>query len=178
MYNQSCGYAVPLFDFKMHRTGLNNFALKLAMEDIKAESESTASPSSNTSAVSTIFTSETDIPSQVQTYPLTAKGLKGYWRDRNCQSIDGLPGVTSGFKAPQSFSPNASTAGAEVRPERFEPVSFIQVLRGLKGAPSGLLLPRWELQEKHGVVVGFVLGALTMVVAERGMSVLAGIQWS
>lgn len=181
MYNQSCGYAVPLFDFKMHRTGLNNFALKLAMEDMKAESESTASPSSNTSAISTIFTSETDIPFQVQTYPLTAKGLKGYWRDRNCQSIDGLPGVTSGFKAPQSFSPNASIAGAEVRPKDtehgFEPVSFVQVLRGLKGVPSSLLLPRWELQEKHGVVVGFVLGALAMVVAERGMS-LAGIQWS
>ncbi|KAF8805274.1 hypothetical protein BYT27DRAFT_7192995 [Phlegmacium glaucopus] len=171
----SCGYAVPLYDFKKHRTGLNHYSVKLETEDIRAQAESCAisappSPSSNTSVVRTSFETETDHPSEVQTYPLTDKGLKGYWRDKNHMSIDGLPGVTSGFKAPQPFFPNANKARAEVQPryvERVEPASSVQV-RSLKG---------WE-QEKHGIVVGFILGVLAMVVVQRGISGLAGIQWS
>jgi len=179
----SCGYSVPLFDFNAQRTALDNFMAKLETEDIKVEAEScvaSTSPSSTTSVARTSFTAETGIPSEVQSYPLTAKGLKGYWRDKNYQSIDGLPGMISGFKASQHFSPNAPRAMATVNTQlrdikRVEPAFSVQV-GSLKGVFSGLV-PGWE-QEKYGVVVGFVLGALAMVVAERGMSVLAGIQWS
>jgi len=172
----SCGYAVPFFDFKRHRTGLNHFSLRLETEDIKAEAEScdlSSSSSSNASDVGTTFSLEAEIPSQVQSYPLTAKGLKGYWRDRNCKSIDGLPGVTSGFIATQSFSPIVKTAIENQDIERVEPPSSSVQVRSLKG-PLSRLIPGWE-QEKHAVVVGFVFGALVMVVAQRAMSVSRGI---
>lgn len=178
MHSQSCGYSVPLYEFNAHRTGLNNLSVKLETEDIKAEIEScpiSTSPSLNTSAVTTTSAVETDNSSEVQTYPSTAKGLKGYWRDKNYKSIDGLPGVTSGFKASQPFSPNAKKAKAAPRHHDVEPTSSNQI-RSLKVALSELV-PGWE-QEKHGIVVGFILGAMAMIVAERGISRLAGIQWS
>ena len=151
--------------------------MQLETADIKAEAESCPTSLSNTSAVGTHIAVETDIPSQVQGYPLTAEGLKGYWRDINCKSIDGLPGVISGFKALQSFSPNAIRAKAHVKPrdiERVQQASSAQI-GILKGMLSGLVQ-----QEKYGVVVGFVLGVLAMIIAERGMTILrfAGIQWS
>lgn len=167
--SSSCGYAVPLYDFKSHRTALDNFSVKQEAEDIKAEAEFCAistSPSTNTSTI--------DIQSKVQTYPLTAKGLKGYWRDKNSQSIDGLPGVHSGFKATQQFSPNSIKARDLVRKDDIESVepassvsSKVELFR---------LVPRLE-QEKHGIILGFVLGALAVTIAQRGMSTLAGIQW-
>ena len=150
------------------------------MADIKAEAESCAiytSPSlSNTSAVSINFAAETDISYTIQNYPLTAEGLKRYWRDNNCKSIDGLPGVISGFKALQSFSPNAIRAKAHTEPgeiERIESISSAQI--GILKMLSGLVQ-----QEKYGMVVGFVLGVLVMIIAERGMMIvrLSGIQWS
>jgi len=166
----SCGYAVPFFDFKRHRTGLNNFSVILEKADLEAETDSCAistSPSSNTSAVGT---------AEVQSYPFTGNGLKGYWRDKNRTSIDGLPGVVSGFKAPKSFSPNFIKAvTGEVQPkdvERVDLASSVQI-RNVKGVLSGLI-PGWE-QEKLGVVVGFLLGALAMAVAQRAKSVLGGI---
>jgi hypothetical protein len=171
MYHQSCGYSVPYFDFKRHRTGLDHFSVRLETEDIKAEAESCAistSPSLNASAFGTTFPSDIQIPSQVQSYPLTAKGLKGYWRDKNSKSIDGLPGVISAFIAPQSFSPIIKTVIAE--DQDVKPASSV---RSFKGELSRMV-PGWELK-KHGVVVGFVFGALAMVVAQRAMSVLAGI---
>ena len=174
---QSCGYAVPLFDFKKHRTGLNSYSTKLESEDIKAETDSCAisistGPASNTAAIGTIVPTEIDAPSQVQSYPLTDKGLKGYWRDQNAKSIDGLTGVTNGFKSAHQFSPNAIKAVAKVQSkdvERVGPAS-LQIRRG---ALLGLF-PGWK-QEKQGIIVGFLLGALAMVVAQRAMSVLAGI---
>ena len=167
---QSCGYAVPLFDFKKHRTGLNSYSTKLELEDIKAENDSCAiststALSSNTAAIGTIPPTEIDAPSQVQSYPLTDQGLKGYWRDHNAKSIDGLTGVTNGFNSPHQFSPNAKVQSKDV--ERVRPASVQVVRKGLSG-----LFPGWE-QEKKGIVVGFLLGALAMVVAQRVMSVLA-----
>ena len=155
---------------------MNPLSVQLETADIKAEAESCPASLSNTSAVSSHTAVETDVPSQVQGYyPLTAEGLKGYWRDSNCKSIDGLPGVISGFKALQSFSPNAIRAKAHVKPrdiERVEQASSAQI-GILKGMLSGLVQ-----QEKYGVVVGFVLGVLAMIIAERGMTILrlAGIQ--
>ena len=147
--------------------------MRLEAEDIKVEAEScglSTSFSSNEAAVGTTSSLDTEIPSHVQSYPLTAKGLKGYWRDRNCKSIDGLPGVTSGFIAPQSFSPIAKTVIENQNIERVEPASSSVQVRGLERSLSRLV-PGWE-QEKHGVVVGFLLGALAMVVAQRAMRVV------
>lgn len=140
------------------------------MEDIKAETDScdvsiSSSPSSNKLAVNTIVPAEIDTPSQAQSYPLTAKGLKGYWRVNNYKSIDGLPGITNGFKTLQTFSPNTIKAVAGVQPKDLERVESVQVRRGVLS---------WK-QERYGVVMGFVLGVLAMVVAQRATSVLAGI---
>jgi len=167
--SSSCGYAVPFFDFKRHRTGLNNISVRRETEDINAETDScviSTPPSSDTSAVGTTEASST--------YPFTDKGLKGYWRDRNCRSIDGLPGVISGFQAPQSFSPNAIKAvSGEVQGKDVEQVepgfSAIQV-RSWKRIFSKLM-PGWG-QKKHSLIVGFLWGALVMVVAQRAISSL------
>lgn len=138
--------------------------MKLETEDIKAEADSCA--------ISTSSNASTFPSSQAQSYPLTAKGLKAYWRDINCKSIDGLPGVTSGFIAPQPFSQVVKTTVSEIRDtERVESASSVQVRNSSKQMLSRLVPGR---EQEHGVVVGFVLGALAMVVAQR-MAVLASI---
>jgi hypothetical protein len=155
---------------------LNNYSVKLETEDLKAEMESCDIPtssSSDASAVDTTFPADIATPSQVQSYPLTDKGLKGYWRDKNGKSIDGLLGVSSGFTAQQKFSPIPKPVIVEDKDiERVELASVVRA-RSLKGGLSRLGLG-WE-QEKNGVVLGFVFGALAVVVAQRAISVLAGI---
>ena len=144
-------------------------SVKLEREDRNAEADCVISTpsSSDMSAVGT---------AGPPSYPSTANGLKGYWRDKNCTSIDGLPGVTSGFQAPQQFFPDAIKAvTGEVQSkdiERIEPGSSVHVSSWKRVLSR--LMPGWE-QEKQGIIVGFLWGALAMVVAQRTMSVLAGI---
>ncbi|KAK0217250.1 hypothetical protein IW262DRAFT_1508857 [Armillaria fumosa] len=69
----SCGYAVPFYEFKSHRTRLLEFAAKFELADIEAE--------------------EADKAAICQP-PRPDDGLKRYWIQHNVQSIDGLPGMT------------------------------------------------------------------------------------
>ena len=129
---QSCGYAVPLFNFKKHHTGLNSYGKKLESEDINAETDSCAISistgptwaTSNTMAIGTIVPTEINAPSQIQSYPLTDKG---YWRDQNAKSIDSLTRVTNGFKSAHQFLPNAIKAVAKVQSKDVEHVRLASV---------------------------------------------------
>ena len=70
---QSCGYAVPLYTFKAHRLKLKELLARREDEDISASAHC-------------------DHPSEAEP-PRPEKGLKYYWKLKNTQSLDGLPGV-------------------------------------------------------------------------------------
>ena len=71
-FSQSCGYAVPFFDYRAERTKLDEFALRKEADDL-ASSEQKA-----------------------------PNGLKAYWIKYG-KSIDGLPGMQTGFKSARRF---------------------------------------------------------------------------
>jgi len=81
----SCGYAVPFYQFKAHRSTLLDSASRKEGKDQLSG-------------------------------PGEAGGMKDYWRTKNKQSIDGLPGLTTapGYEAPlqsakwkiESFEPS------------------------------------------------------------------------
>ncbi|KAF7368769.1 Pyridoxamine phosphate oxidase [Mycena venus] len=66
----SCGYAVPFFDFKSHRTRLLTWAAKKEEKDITAAGDSDEHVSG------------------------LVDGLKRYWNTKNIKSLDGLTGLT------------------------------------------------------------------------------------
>lgn len=74
--SSSCGYAVPLYTFKAHRLKLKESFARKEDEDISASAHGEP--------------------------PLPEKGLKYYWKLKNTQSLDGLPGV---LVAPDSTRP-------------------------------------------------------------------------
>ncbi|KAJ7202054.1 hypothetical protein GGX14DRAFT_463624 [Mycena pura] len=69
----SCGYAVPFFDFKAHRTRLLTWAVQKESLDSAAEA---ASP---------------------------VGGLRAYWNKANLKSLDGLPGLLIAPYTTESF---------------------------------------------------------------------------
>ncbi|KAK0227388.1 hypothetical protein EDD85DRAFT_777003 [Armillaria nabsnona] len=77
----SCGYAVPFYEFKLHRTRLLEFAAKVELADIEAEEADNA----------------------IRQSTRVDNGLKQYWAQQNAQSIDGLPGMTFGQHSTDKF---------------------------------------------------------------------------
>lgn len=75
---QSCGYAVPYYEFKAHRTTLLESSKRKEDFDVALESGDPVTDST----------------------PLT-KGLKSYWAEKNAHNIDGLPGLSSAPWAPR-----------------------------------------------------------------------------
>ncbi|KAG6887946.1 hypothetical protein C0992_010148 [Termitomyces sp. T32_za158] len=69
----SCGYAVPLMDYKADRTRLNTSLNAFEAADIIAERRIELA--------------------QALTPPRPPDGLKHYWATRNARSLDGLPGM-------------------------------------------------------------------------------------
>ena len=89
---QSCGYAVPLYTFKAHRLKLKELFARKEDEDISASAHC-------------------DHPSEAEP-PRPEKGLKYYWKLKNTQSLDGLPGV---LVAPDSTRPFEKREGLVIR---------------------------------------------------------------
>ncbi|KAK0458263.1 uncharacterized protein EV420DRAFT_1544603 [Desarmillaria tabescens] len=77
----SCGYAVPFYEFKSHRTKLLEHAAKVELADIDAE----------------------EADNTICEPPRPDNGLKQYWIQHNSQSIDGLPGMTFGPNSTEKF---------------------------------------------------------------------------
>lgn len=75
-FSQSCGYAVPFFDYRAERTKLEEFA-------VRRETIDNAAPASS--------------------QELAPDGLKEYWKIHDTESIDGLPGVQTAFKSTRRF---------------------------------------------------------------------------
>jgi len=80
--SSSCGYAVPLYTFKAHRLKLKELAARKEDEDISASANCH--------------------PSEAEP-PRPEKGLKYYWKLKNTQSLDGLPGVLVGPDSTRRF---------------------------------------------------------------------------
>ncbi|TDL22402.1 hypothetical protein BD410DRAFT_839844 [Rickenella mellea] len=68
----SCGYTVPYYDFRSHRTML--------LENMKRREEADAAVAENGTG---------DLESE----KMAEKGLKAYWINKNSTSLDGLPGL-------------------------------------------------------------------------------------
>ncbi|KAK7460847.1 hypothetical protein VKT23_008778 [Stygiomarasmius scandens] len=69
----SCGYAVPFYEFKYHRTRYYNVARTLEAVDVTHENECPAE--------------QFDLASPPE------KGLRAYWKNVNEKSLDGLPAL-------------------------------------------------------------------------------------
>ncbi|KAJ6629376.1 hypothetical protein B0H10DRAFT_1363283 [Mycena sp. CBHHK59/15] len=76
----SCGYAVPFFDFKAHRTRLLTWAAKKESLDNDGDEGAAA----------------------------LVDGLKRYWNTKNLKSLDGLTGLTTAPFTSETFQPTQS----------------------------------------------------------------------
>ncbi|KAG6811345.1 hypothetical protein H0H92_007852 [Tricholoma furcatifolium] len=79
----TCGYSVPFYEFKAHRTQLLEWAAK--KEAVDRDSELTAGYSSATS-------------------PRVQVGMKRWWEERNTTSLDGLQGLSSAHISDEIFT--------------------------------------------------------------------------
>jgi len=79
----SCGYSIPFFDYKAERNRLTLDSYRLEIADIEAEKDLDMCACSEP--------------------PRPEKGMKRYWLFRNGQSLNGLPGVQTGYKSLTTF---------------------------------------------------------------------------
>jgi hypothetical protein len=93
---QSCGYAVPFFDFKSHRTRLLAWAAKKEEKDIAAAGDS-----------------EDHVSGFVD-------GLKRCWNTKNTKSLDGLTGLTVAPYTSDTFPTRISTTNLITRQRRVD----------------------------------------------------------
>ena len=102
-FSQSCGYAVPFFNYRAERTKLDEFSMKKEANDNGVLASSSEKQASN--------------------------GLKAYWI-KHGESIDGLPGIQTAFKTarrfdeytvPADFQP---TLTQDVAPTIAEPINL------------------------------------------------------
>jgi len=91
----TCGYSIPFFTYKSERNRLMNLNCGKEESDIKAEESLEAK--------------SLDEP------PLPERGLKRYWTFQNGRSLNGLPGMETGFKSLQPFFPHTRTAPDDER---------------------------------------------------------------
>lgn len=80
---QSCGYGIPFYTFKAPRNRLIEFCKKKEAADIEAEINLE--------------------PSVHAVPPRPEDGLKHIWMVGNTKSVDGLPGMVSGYKSVAPF---------------------------------------------------------------------------
>ncbi|KAG5641569.1 hypothetical protein DXG03_004710 [Asterophora parasitica] len=78
----TCGYSVPFYEFKAHRTQLLEWAAR--KEGTDRDSETTVGYSSATT-------------------PRVQTGMKKWWEERNTTSLDGLPGLASAHVSNEIF---------------------------------------------------------------------------
>ncbi|KAJ6494070.1 hypothetical protein C8R47DRAFT_397492 [Mycena vitilis] len=109
----SCGYAVPFFDFKAHRTRLLTWAMK--KEDLDVN---------NTAKDSGLV-----------------DGLKRYWNTKNTKSLDGLTGLKIAPYSSDSFPAKDLTYKADNESEktRFHSTSTIGGVNLVVGFSLGVL---------------------------------------
>ena len=81
MFRQSCGFAVPFYSYQGERHTLNQYFNNREKKDNEAEADA-------------------ENPSMCK----AESGLKEYWEQKNAQSLDGLPGLSSASSV--GFRPN------------------------------------------------------------------------
>ena len=132
MFNQSCGYAVPFFDYRAERTRLDEFFAKREVIDDEAP------PSSE----------------------VLDNGLKGYWKTKNTKSIDGLPGIQTAYRSTRRFeeygAPVQSHSAYTESPMAKElRISLTTALVAGLAFSAGILLsaPMYRVAERFGGLV-------------------------
>ncbi|KAF8876499.1 hypothetical protein BD779DRAFT_1560391 [Infundibulicybe gibba] len=81
----TCGFAVPYYEFKGHRTQLQETAIRKEAADSEADVNS---------------------PGERELPPMPEKGLRWYWREKNGKSLDGLPGMMTAQNSMKPFESN------------------------------------------------------------------------
>ncbi|KAF7419524.1 hypothetical protein PC9H_002115 [Pleurotus ostreatus] len=81
----SCGYAVPYYDFKGHRSKLVD--MSIPMQNLDRDAELALDPST------------------LSEPPRPKKGLKSYWAENNATSLDGLPALLYAQTSTRLFNP-------------------------------------------------------------------------
>ncbi|KAJ7062067.1 hypothetical protein C8F01DRAFT_1056964 [Mycena amicta] len=104
----SCGYAVPFFEFKSHRTRLLTWAVK--KESLDQAHEESNSQDKDTGIVD---------------------GLRRYWSTKNAQSLDGLPGLAVAPFSDQKFPTKDATFKPDDESERDR--YYSKLLHGTSG---------------------------------------------
>jgi len=89
----SCGFSIPFYTFKAPRMLLHSHFARAETVDIRAE---TADP-------------------DAEEPPRPKGGVKGYWKDKNAQSIDGLPGLAVAHASMTKFKESGPFPQDDVR---------------------------------------------------------------
>ncbi|GAA5933614.1 hypothetical protein JCM10213_008547 [Rhodosporidiobolus nylandii] len=136
----SCGFSVPYFDYVEDRpTLLNFYSKKEAFDAAFLE----ASPSSS---------------GTLAPFPSEQKGMRAYWKLKNAESIDGLPGLPSAGFPPEEWAVRKAKGQAKVagsgESEGREATAFQP--RGAALWVSWARQREWRVE--LGVAIGLVVG--------------------
>lgn len=152
---QSCGYAVPLYDFVIHRTQLLRSYDKyetrdrlLAVSNGQEQSEQQLVP-------------PCDANVQKEKGATPPRTLRGYWLLKNMRSLDGLQGLVTAPDAILSMTPQ-SRFDKDTRP----------MMRQTKGGSNKNNSQGLMFGDRTSFASGFLLGALSMLAFAAVLGVL------
>ncbi|KAL0961522.1 hypothetical protein HGRIS_006463 [Hohenbuehelia grisea] len=142
----SCGYAVPFYEYKAHRTKLVDMSVKMECIDRDAE---------------------TSAEGPFDTPPRPAGGLKAYWNDINHFSIDGLPGQVESIQSTKVFPVPGPASLTKFKSTTGGDKSDLQMSkpRGHVGALSS-----WKGDARSMLALGFSAGFLAAAVSMKLMN--------
>ncbi|GAA5911101.1 hypothetical protein JCM8208_000276 [Rhodotorula glutinis] len=151
----SCGYSVPFYEYEGERMRLlEHFEPKEAADRAYLDSHPSSSPSASSSRSSS-SSSSPSTPTVVPAYAAASvkDGLRAYWRLKNAESVDGLPGLEAAGFPPEQGAIRKSRKGLQ------------EVRNGREGRKSGrgvrqLLSGRIGGREAHGGLEGAFLALL------------------
>ncbi|KAF4566180.1 hypothetical protein EYR36_011595 [Pleurotus pulmonarius] len=130
---QSCGYAVPYYDFKGHRSKLVD--MSIPMQDLDRDAELALDSST------------------LSEPPRPKKGLKSYWAENNATSLDGLPALLYAQTSTRLFNPASPAAKPKKDGASANPKDVAKVAKGDTTAATIL--------DNLKVPLAFTLGILT-----------------
>ncbi|KAJ2921379.1 hypothetical protein H1R20_g15721, partial [Candolleomyces eurysporus] len=165
----SCGYSIPFFTYKAPRMRLHTFFINKEQQDFdyscgQSSSSSPVSVSDSSSSMvvvpkqdSTALSDSTSSPSPK--LPPEGQGIKNYWKLKNLNSQDGLPGLLFAYASPKALG-DWRGRGISFKPDDESPSS-----KTLASANRGRGLVAIFASEKvvadvGKVLVGFGAGVL------------------
>jgi len=136
---QSCGYAVPLYDFVMQRTQLLRISYNAENRDRTLATSRDSDRQSNDATG--------DDGDEASPFEMS---LRAYWLFQNQNSVDGLPGLLKAPDAMLNMTPQSNFDKNSPRP---------MLRRSTKATNTN--------QDRKWFLSGFMLGAVTMLAIIR-----------